>query len=126
MKDRETIIDNYIEGYNHFNVEQMLKDLDPSVQFRNVFKEEVLLELNGIDAFKAQAESALDYFSERSQTINSTRHQAGAVEVEIAYKAIAAQDLPNGLKAGQELHLTGTSVFTFNDHNKITSITDIH
>ena len=125
MKAREEIVENYIEGYNTFNIEQMLKDMDASVQFKNVFKDEVTLALDGIDAFRAQAKRAIEFFSEREQTINSIRHSNGAVEIEVAYRAIVAQDLPNGLQKGQELHLTGTSVFTFNKDNRITSVTDI-
>lgn len=125
MKAREAIVENYIEGYNSFDIEKMTKDMDDGVQFKNVSNGEVNMELDGIDAFRQQAQEATAYFSERTQTINSVKHENGAVEIEIAYYAIAAKDLPNGLKKGQAIHLTGTSVFTFSKENKITSITDI-
>lgn len=125
MKDRETIVENYIEGYNSFDIEQMTKDMDAAVQFKNVSNGEINMELNGIKAFRQQAMEAAAYFSKRMQTINSVKHENGAVEIEIAYYAVAAQDLSNGLKKGQEIHLTGTSVFTFSKENKILSVTDI-
>lgn len=125
MKAREAIVENYIEGYNSFDIEKMTRDMDESVQFKNVSNGEINMELDGIDVFRQQAQEAAAYFSERTQTINSVKHENGAVEIEIAYHAIVATELPNGWKKGQEIHLTGTSVFTFNKENKIISITDI-
>jgi hypothetical protein len=37
---------------------------------------------------------------------------------------VLAKDLPNGLKKGQELNLSGKSIFKFSG-NKITSLTDL-
>lgn len=125
MKAREAIVENYIEGYNSFDIEKMTRDMDESVQFKNVSDGKVNMELDGIDAFRQQAQEATAYFSERTQTINSVKHENGAVEIEVAYVAIAAGDLPNGWRKGQEIHLSGTSVFTFSKENRIISITDI-
>jgi hypothetical protein len=45
-------------------------------------------------------------------------------QVQISYRGIIAQDLPNGWKAGDKLEMAGQSVFRFQD-GKISSITDI-
>ncbi|MBC7934964.1 MAG: nuclear transport factor 2 family protein [Rhizobacter sp.] len=123
MKARETIVENYIAGYNEMNVQKMVKDLDVSVIFKNVSNERVDLELHGLENFRQQAERALVLFAERKQTINAVRHQNGAVELDIDYYARIARPLQSSAK-GPELHFTGTAVFTFNKDNKITSITD--
>ncbi|RYY70822.1 MAG: nuclear transport factor 2 family protein [Chitinophagaceae bacterium] len=125
MKDREAIIENYIQGYNEMDLDKMTRDIDESIQFRNVSKDVVDMELNGKIAFSQQARKALSIFEQRSQTILATRHRDGAVEVDIAFYAVLAQDLPDGLTKGQELQFNGTSVFTFNKDNRIISITDI-
>ena len=51
-------------------------------------------------------------------------HSTDHTEVNIAYHAVLAIDLPNGMNAGDELNLTGKSIFKF-DGDKIISITDI-
>ena len=125
MKAREEIIENYIAGYNEMNIEKMTKDLDDSIVFKNVSNEIVDLEIDGLDSFKQQATDAIGLFSEREQTITAIRHQNGAVEVDISYYAVLAKDFSEDLQKGQKVHLNGTSVFTFNKDNKITSLTDI-
>jgi hypothetical protein len=125
MKAREAIVENYIAGYNQMDIPRMIKDLDESVVFKNVSNDEVDLEINGLESFKQQAEEAVSLFLEREQTITAIRHQNGAVEADLSYRAVLAKDFSDDLKKGQEVHLTGTSVFTFNKDNKITSLTDI-
>ncbi|KAA3440745.1 nuclear transport factor 2 family protein [Rufibacter hautae] len=124
MTDREEIIRNYTDSYNHFNVEGMVRDFDEAVVFENIANGETNLSLTGLQAFKAQAEQAKNYFSSRKQTITSLNHQGNQTEVNIAYSAILATDLPNGMKKGDELTLQGKSVFTFSG-DKIIKLADI-
>jgi hypothetical protein len=124
MKDRESIIRNYVEGYNQYDVAKMIMDCDEDIVFTNVSKGEVNLSIKGCKAFREQAEEAATYFSERNQTITSIRNNSDETEVEIEYYAVLAKDLPNGLKKGQELNLSGKSIFKFSG-NKITSLTDL-
>lgn len=125
MKAREEIVENYIAGYNEMDISRMVKDLHESVVFKNVSNGEVDLEINGLESFKQQAQDAIALFSERKQTITAIRHQNGAVEADLSYRAVLAKDFSDDLKRGQEVQLTGTSIFTFNKDNKITSLTDI-
>ena len=124
MGNKEEIIKNYIDGYNQFDIEKMVADFDTNVIFQNIQNGEVNMSLTGLLAVRQQAEQAAKYFSERTQTIKSFHSIGGCIEIEIDYKAILAIDLPNGLKKGQELNLTGKSIFEF-DGDKITKLTDI-
>lgn len=124
MTHRKQIISNYIEGYNRFDVSKMVKDFSDDIVFENIQNNEVSLTLHGIEEFRAQAEAATRYFSEREQKIKSFRHDNDRTEVEIAYFGILAEDLPNGMKKGQELNLNGKSVFEFRK-DKIIRLTDI-
>lgn len=124
MTDRETIIKNYIEGYNKFDIDKMVTDFDDNVFFENIQNGETNMSLKGMAAFKQQAEQAKAYFSKRTQTIKSFNHIGNRCEIEIAYNAILAIGFPNGLKKGQELNLKGKSVFEF-EKDKITKLTDI-
>ena len=124
MNERESIIHNYINAYNNFDIDGMLKDLDDNIKFENITAGETNMLLNGIAAFKEQAEAATSFFSERKQTITSFKHEANETEIEIDYHAVLACDFPNGLKKGDVLQLQGRSVFSF-EGDKITAIKDI-
>lgn len=123
-ENRENIIQNYIEGYNKFDVEKMLLDLDNEIIFQNIQNGEINLTLNGINEFKDQAEKSKLYFEKRQQKITSIKHTEDKTEIEIDYFAVLGIDFPNGLKKGQKLELKGKTIFTFKN-NKIISISDI-
>jgi hypothetical protein len=124
MKNRKRIIQNYIDGYNAFDIDKMVEDLDEEIVFENVSNGQINMSLTGIKAFKEQAALAKDYFSIRTQIIKSFTHHNDETEIEIDYKAVLAIDFPNGLKKGDELNLQGKSIFTFSG-NKIIKLTDI-
>jgi hypothetical protein len=124
MNEREKIISNYIEGYNQFNIEKMVTDLDENMTFKNIQNGETNMALNGLTEFKLQAEQAKSYFKTRTQTIKTFNHLGNETEIEIDYYAVLGIDFPNGLKSGQELNLKGKSVFKFSGH-KIIELTDI-
>lgn len=121
---RETVVKNYIDGYNNFDIDKMFADFDESIIFENIQNGEVNMTLSGISALKGQAEQAKSYFSSRQQTIKTFAHKDDMTEIEIDYSAILAMDFPNGLKKGEKLNLTGKSIFKFAD-NKVVKLTDI-
>ena len=118
------LIDNYLEGYNCFDVAGMLSCLHRDVVFENVSDGIVTLRTDGKAAFEAQAAQALALFTERNQSVRAFRLHADCAKVDIDYSAITATDWPNGWKAGTMFRLTGQSVFTFRD-GLIASIQDI-
>ena len=124
MINREKIINNYIQGYNEFDVDQMVIDFDENIIFKNIQNGETNMTLIGLQEFVKQAEQAKSYFSVRRQTIKSFRYLEDEMEIEIDYFAVLAINLSNGLKEGQELNLKGKSVFKFMG-NKISELTDI-
>lgn len=124
MKEREDIIKNYIEGYNSFDVSKMTTDFSDEIVFENIQNGEITMNLNGLEAFKIQAETAKAYFSERQQKIKFFRHEGEKSEIEIAYWGVSAIDFPNGMKKGDSIKLNGKSVFEFKN-KKIIRLTDI-
>lgn len=124
MTNRETIIKKYIESYNSFDITNMVADFDDNIIFENIQNGVTNMSLVGLTAVKQQAEQAKAYFSERTQTIKSFTHINNRSEIEIRYRAVLAMDFPNGLKKGQELNLSGKSIFEF-DGDKITRLTDV-
>ena len=124
MTTRERIIQNYIDAYNCFDVDKMVADFDTNIVFENINNGETTLSLMELAAFRQQAEQAKTYFTARTQTIKTLVHDDNTTEVEIAYKAILAIELPKGLKKGQELNLSGKSTFVFAD-DKIIKLVDV-
>lgn len=124
MTEREDIIRNYVAGYNDFDLNKMVQDLDGNIVFENISNGDTNVRLMGLSSFMDQAEQAATVFSERKQTIKSFTHHDDDTEVELDYYAVLAVDLPDGLKAGEELRLQGRSIFTFAG-NKIVQLTDI-
>lgn len=63
-------------------------------------------------------------FTERQQVIESFQCEGNSALVTVAFRAVVANNLPNGLKSGQVLNLTGRSEFEFRD-GAISKIIDI-
>ncbi|GHA72534.1 nuclear transport factor 2 family protein [Pontibacter akesuensis] len=121
---KRQIIQNYIQAYNAFDVAGMIQDLHPNVIFENRAGGEVTFRTEGISAFRKQAEQAKTYFTERKQQLESIDFRGDVVEASINYCGVLAADLPNGMKAGDELTLQGKSIFYFKD-GKIIKLQDI-
>ena len=122
-ESQKKIVRYYVKSYNEFDIDGMTKNLTENVVFENVSNGNVELRTEGLNEFKKQAESAKEYFKNRTQTIESWDFNDSIVVIEIDYKAILAIDLPNGLKTGDTLELKGKSEFEF-ENGKIKRITD--
>lgn len=124
MKEKQQeAIENYINAYNHFDIEGMTADLDENIVFKNLSNGEIDLKTEGLAAFKKQVNTAKQYFKQRKQTIEKWIFNDKKISIHIDYEAILNIDLPNGLKKGDTLKLKGKSSFEF-DQGKIISITD--
>ncbi|MET3846560.1 O-acetyl-ADP-ribose deacetylase (regulator of RNase III) [Paenibacillus sp. OAE614] len=122
-QDAELLIHRYIEAYNSFDIEGMLSVLHPDVIFRNIVGNEVTVETNGLQSFRALAEKAAALFSIRHQTILELREINGRIEADIDYTGVLASDLPDGVKAGDTIRLQGRSIFMIRD-GKLSLIED--
>ncbi len=121
---QQVLIEQNVRAYNQFDVEGMLVNLHPDILFENISEDRVTLHLQGIQAFRKQAEAALTFFRTRQQEITNWHFDEHQVTVGIRYQAILAIDFPNGMKAGDSLALNGQSIFHFNG-GKIIKIIDI-
>ena len=123
-EETQAIIENYIEAYNSFDVESMVKLLHKDILFRNFSNGAVDTETRGIQEFKELAQKSSKIFSSRRQTITNCSALDDGIEVHIEYEAILAVDLPNGLKIGDKLQLKGKSLFGMKE-GKISLIEDM-
>jgi hypothetical protein len=117
------IIEKYISAYNSFDIEGMIAPLHEEIEFRNSSSGSVDVETSGIEKFREIAEQSKSLFSYRCQTIVGYSFEDDKAQVEIDYEGILAKDLPNGMKAGDRIHMKGRSVFAFRDE-KVAVIED--
>ena len=122
--EMRTLVERYIDAYNRMNVDEMLLTVHQDVEFKNVSAGIVNASTAGISELRALAQQSLSLFTERQQVIESFQCEGSSALVSIAFRAVIANDLPNGLKSGQVLNLTGRSEFEFRD-GAISKITDI-
>lgn len=122
--DIRTLVDRYIDAYNRKDIDEMLIGVHPQVEFKNISAGVVNASTNGIAELRALAQQSLSLFSERHQKVESFEFQGSVAVASIAFRAVVAADLPNGLKKGQVLNFSGRSEFEFKD-GAIFRITDI-
>lgn len=124
IEDKKKIVHEYIEAYNEFNVDKMLRNIHEKVIFKNISDGEVNLELTGKTELKKQAEQVVKLFEERNIKITAQKIEGEVLENKIEFKGILALDIPDGPKAGETIELKGKTIFKFKD-NKIILIEDI-
>ena len=107
----EEAIYAYLEAYNAKNVPAMLRLLHEQVVFENVSNASGITTTTTRQEFEQLATQSLLFFTERRQLIRFSVIREEAAAIEVDYRATLAQDLPTGLKAGDQLQLRGVSVF---------------
>jgi ketosteroid isomerase-like protein len=125
MKQEEIkhAIHRYIDAYNNFDIDSMIKLLAPDIRFENILGGEINSKTSGKTEFEVLARQSAQLFSSRTQAVKTIRIEGDSAFVEIEFLGVLAQDLPNGLKAGETLALKGTSEFVFTN-GFISSIVD--
>jgi hypothetical protein len=122
--EMRALVDRYIDAYNRMDVGGMLLGVHRDVKFENISGGAVTARTEGIDELKALAQQSLSLFSERHQRILSFETDGPRAAASIAFRAVLARDMPNGLRQGQVMSLPGRSEFEFKD-GAICKITDI-
>lgn len=123
-KQMKIIIDQYIKAYNEFDIDRMLKNVHPDVEFKNIANNEINVYIQGFENLKKQAEDSTKLLKKREMKITDQLIDGDIVENKIDFKAVLAVDIPEGPKSGELVKLKGRSVFKFKN-GKIISIEDI-
>jgi hypothetical protein len=122
-EEKKQIVEEYIRAYNSFDTEAMLSLFHPECRFENITGSEITASANGLAELREFAEQGKDIFSSRKQTITEIYSENETIVVKIYYLGKLKIDLPNGLKAGDELKLVGRSEFEF-ENGLIKSLKD--
>jgi len=114
-ESKQEIIKKFIKAYNSFDIDSMLLLLNLEIQFKNISSGEINVQTTGKDEFEKLARQSSALFKKRDQKIITYKETDDKVNVDIEYHAILAADLPNGLKTGDKIDLTGKSEYIFKD-----------
>lgn len=115
MKRQEELINIYVKGYNTFNMKKMLSPLHSKIVFENYIKDELTMKLEGVKAFKKQAQKGFDFYSKRKKEILSIDHKEDHTVALVNYTGTLKVDVSETMKKGQNTNITGKSLFFFED-----------
>jgi len=127
MEDKEMkeIIDEYINAYNKFDENGLIKNLHKNVKFKNIVNEKVNLQLTGKHAFKKQVKQAATLFKKREMKIIEQTINGNIVENKIHFSGVFAVDIPHGPNVDETIEFEAKSLFKFRG-GKIILIEDIN
>lgn len=108
-----SVVEAYLEAYNRFDVEGMLRLMAPSVVFENYSGGILTARTEGIDQLGSMARQSAALFSERTQTLLSYTGSDTAGTARIRFEATLAVDLEGVGGAGTRMSLEGRSDFRF-------------
>ncbi len=123
-KQMKIIIDQYVKAYNEFDVDKMVRNIHPDVEFKNIANGEVNMHIQGLETFKKQVKDSTNLLKKREMTITKQTIEGDVVKNKIDFKAVLNVDIPEGPKSGELVKLKGESVFKFKA-GKIIYIEDI-
>lgn len=124
LEENKKVIENFVEYYNNLNLDYMMELLSDDIEFINISNDEITVSTKGKNEFKEVAQQANNIFLYREQKITSIEESNEMFFVDVDFTGKLAIDLPNGMKAGEELNLKGKSEYSFKD-DKISRIVDI-
>lgn len=123
-KQIKVIVDQYIKAYNEFDIDGMLKNVHPDVEFKNIAGGEINVHILGRKVLKKQAKDSTKLLKKREMLITEQKINGDVVDNKIDFKAVLNVDIPDGPKAGELVKLKAESRFKFKG-DKIISIEDI-
>jgi ketosteroid isomerase-like protein len=112
---KRSLVECYLAAYNAFDIDGMMAVIHPDIEFKNVSGGEVNATTSGAGDFRLLAEKSSELFRSRKQKILTFWSNADQASIAVAFEGVLASDLPNGMKAGETLHLNGQSVIKFSD-----------
>lgn len=122
-REMRSVIEAYVSAYNAFDVDGMFRHVHQDIEFENISGNEVSASTKGIAELRNLAEQSKALFRSRKQTITAFEAKSDMANVAIEFEAVLAVDLPNGMKAGDVLRLTGRSEYKFQE-GKLCQIKD--
>ncbi|MHA6205940.1 nuclear transport factor 2 family protein [Dyella soli] len=109
------LIERYLDAYNRMDVDGMLATMHREVVFENYTAGVLSVRTLGVDELRHLAQSSRYLFSARRQLLLAYEERDGTATAHILFDGTFAMDLPNGVRAGQSITLSGRSEFRQRD-----------
>lgn len=122
-KTMRQIVEQYLEYYNSFLIDEMLDLFTEDCVFQNISNTSDTMTCIGKNELKALASQTRSIFQTRQQTATNWIIAPEKIAIEINFTAVFATDLPNGVKQGQQCSLKGVSIYEF-EGGKIKRLVD--
>ncbi len=110
---KQDLIQQYLDAYNAFAVDGMMKAIHEDIVFEHVGDGEVSTNAAGAKAFRELAEQSLKLFTSREMKATKFKLEGDGATATIEFTAVLAEDLENGVPAGETIEMTGRSEFEF-------------
>ena len=117
------VVRKYISAYNDFDIDTMMECFSDECKFTSMVSGNHTITAEGKHQLRELAAQSAAYFLERTQNVTNWIFSDNQAAIEVEYKSMLKRDLPNGLKAGEELNIRGVSIFRF-ENDKIIELTD--
>lgn len=117
------VVRKYISAYNDFDIDTMMECFSDECKFTSMVSGHHTITAEGKPQLRELAAQSAAYFLERTQNVTNWIFSDNQAAIEVEYKSMLKRDLPNGLKAGEELNIRGVSIFRF-ENDKIIELTD--
>jgi hypothetical protein len=111
----EDLVSGYLAVYNALDMEGLMAEIHPRIEFSNISGGVENAAASGRGAFRRLAELSLDLCASCRQTWLAYRESGDVAHAAVAFEAVLAADLPNGMRAGDNLSLRGHTEFGFGD-----------
>lgn len=120
-EQKRALVNDYIQAYNRMDAVALLETLHPAVRFEHMVDQEVVLQLEGWEAFQQQFETTNALFTVHIQQLTVQEILADSLSATVNFygKLKPTAELPEA----QELYLTGEAYYEFKDR-KIIHIQD--
>lgn len=120
-EEKRALVDDYIQAYNRMDAVALLETLHPAVRFEHIVDQEVVLQLEGWEAFQQQFETTNALFTVHIQQLTVQEVQADSLTATVNFYG-KLKPSPDA-SAPQELYLSGEAYYAFKDR-KIIHIQD--
>ncbi len=116
-EQKKALVETYIQAYNRMDSVALLETLHPAVRFEHMIDQEVVLRLEGWEAFQQQFESTNALFKVHIQQLDVQQIQSDGLTANIQFygKLKPTMEHPEP----QELYLKGKAYYQFKDRKII-------
>jgi ketosteroid isomerase-like protein len=111
----KSVVQAYVDAFNRKDVSGMLQCVHRDITFSSDISGARMCEIHGIDDFADVVQLTTEMFEDRHEQCLSFDVEGDTAHASMLLIGVLAEDLPNGLRAGQRVSCSGRTEFDFLD-----------